>query len=31
LFRWGFAAEQVDAPFVERGPDGIWHDGTVGQ
>jgi hypothetical protein len=25
--RWGFAAEQVDVPWVENGPDGRWHVG----
>ncbi|HZD69777.1 MAG TPA: DinB family protein [Actinomycetes bacterium] len=24
-FRWGFAAEQVDVPWLEHGPDGTWH------
>jgi hypothetical protein len=26
-FRWGFAGEQVDSPWVEDGPDHRWHVG----
>jgi uncharacterized damage-inducible protein DinB len=26
-FRWGFTAEQVDAPWGDRGADGRWHVG----
>lgn len=27
-FRWGFAAEQVDSPWFEDGPDGRWRVGA---
>ena len=27
-FRWGFAAEPVDSPWAENGPDGRWHAGA---
>jgi uncharacterized damage-inducible protein DinB len=33
-FRWRFAGERVDDPWVDRGPDGRWHvppDETVDQ
>jgi uncharacterized damage-inducible protein DinB len=26
-FRWGFAGEDVDEPWVEQGPDNRWHVG----